>query len=531
MSDYLYAPSLYWFAYRYREGLVVADTQASSDQTLADLDWVKQQYKQVLSPFDVILSSKWQNEGRTRNFELLKNPNLEEGRQYEYFEISAQNLEGFVYPQSLHDSYGLNLNLFCPENKGADQYPIEDLDKLNPKGCFTPPKTPPFGYLGQTLLLTAYLDKPRPSAIGEFEALARTCWQQFFKVQTVSSLPRLYRAYQFLGGYLYEYGNPEDDLTKNPFGHLLIWFFFEEETSLILQRCYWELPELLLYYHKICGSFRQSRDFYQNADTIVSKNETYLQQLNKNYLQNRQRDTLADEQLTELKLTLKELLATSLRYSQQLRNLEYAHNTIAINHKNYLAILDQMEQLAQTPLEAFRVFGEKEAVAFQEQITADLNYFRHGSGLLDTAINSIRGLVEIDQAERDRLLQTALATSRDKQEKFNQGLQDQIQAVGVGIAAGAIVASTSGLITHSWQFPSREQFWLPPHPFILALLGSALCSWGAWLWAKKEIQKRRDISQANSTPKGISTAIATDTPKTPLNPAGDRLSVSDDKKE
>lgn len=47
MSDYLYAPSLYWFAYRYREGLVLAKAQPSSEQTLADLDWVKQYYEQV----------------------------------------------------------------------------------------------------------------------------------------------------------------------------------------------------------------------------------------------------------------------------------------------------------------------------------------------------------------------------------------------------------------------------------------------------------------------------------------------------
>ena len=528
MSDYLYAPSLYWFAYRYREGLVVAEAQPSSEQTLADLDWVKQHYEQVLSPFGVALSSGWQNEANSRNFELLNNPDLEEGRQYEYFEIPEQKLEGFVYPQSLHDSYGLNLNLFCPEHPGEDQYRSEDLEKLNPQRCFTPPKTPPLGYLGQTLLLTAYLDRPRPSAVQDLESLARTCWQQFFQVSTVGSFPRLYRTYELWGGYLYEYGNPRDDLTVNPFGHLLIWFFFEEETSLILQRCYWELPELLLYYHKISESFRQSRYSYQKADAIVSENERYLQQLNENYLQNKQRDTLTDEQLTDLKLTLKELLKTALSYSQQLRNLEYAHNTIAINQKNYLAILDQMEQLAQMPLGALRVFGEKESVAFQDQITADLNYFRHGSGLLDTAIASIRGLVEIDQAESDRHLQTALATSREQQEKFNQGLQDQINAVGVGIAAGAIVASTSGLITQPWQWPTREQFWLPPHPFILAFLGSAFCSWGAWLWAKKEIQKRRVQSQANLTPKGISATVI---PEISLNPVGDRLSLSDDKKE
>ncbi|TVQ51273.1 MAG: hypothetical protein EA366_15725 [Spirulina sp. DLM2.Bin59] len=474
MSDSLYAPSLYWFAYRYHEGLIIAD----SHQTLADLAWVQQQYAEVLDPFDVEIGSTWQNGSKSRDFDLLNNPDLKEGRQYEYFEIPAKNLEGFIYPQSLHDSYSLNLNLFRPENLGVDQYPIENLNNLNPQnpqnaqGCFTPPKTPPFGYLGQTLLLTAYLNHPRPAAIADLEPLARTCWQKFFNEENVNTLPQLYRAYEFWGGYLYEYGDPEDDLTVNPYGHLLIWFFFDEQASLNLQKCYWELPELLLYYHKICGSFRQSRDFYQQADQIVNDNEIDLKALNRDYLQNRQQNPLTNEQLTELKQTLKNLLATALKYSQQLRNLEYARNTIAINHRNYLAILDQMEQLAQTPLGALRVFGEKEAVTFQDQITADLNYFRHGSGLLDTAIASIRGLVEIDQAERDR------------------HLQDEIQAIGVGIATGAILASSAGLLTEPWHWPSRDRL-LPPHPFLIAVLGSSAIALLTWRWMKRTLNQRR----------------------------------------
>ncbi|MDB9494472.1 hypothetical protein PN441_09475 [Spirulina major CS-329] len=136
-------------------------------------------------------------------------------------------------------------------------------------------------------------------------------------------------------------------------------------------------------------------------------------------------------------------MTISLAYSHQLRNLEYARNTIAINHRNYLATLEQMEQLAAEekmgqliprPLTALRVFGEKEAVTFQDQITADLNYFRHGSGLLDTAINSIRGLVEIDQAESDR--------ARQAQEiESDRTLQNMISAIGGGLGVAGVTAT------------------------------------------------------------------------------------------
>ncbi|MCW6038609.1 keratin [Spirulina subsalsa FACHB-351] len=477
--DHLYAPSLYWFTYRYHSGLIAATDRTPSNPTLADLSWVQQQYQQVFSALGVEgeLGSTWQNyQESNKNCDLLKNPELESGRQYEDFAIPDKNLEGFIYPQSLHDAYGLNLNLYYPENPGGDRLPIAELNQFNPQACFKPPTTPPFGYLGQTLLLTAYLDIPRPANLRDLEPSAHQCWQQFFKLETLEPLPRLYRAAEFWGGYLYEYGNPEDDLTVNPYGHLMIWFFFDGNTSSILERCYWELPELLLYYHKIAWSFCESRHDYEKADQIVNQNESKLETFNTQYLQNQDNAVLTATEITELKITLKSLLKTSLSYSQQLRNLEYARNTIAINHRNYLAILDQMEQLAQTPLEALRVFGEKEAVTFQDQITADLNYFRHGSGLLDTAIASIRGLVEIDQAERDR------------------HLQDEIQAIGVGIATGAILASSAGLLTQRWHWPSRDRL-LPPHPFLIAVLGSSVIALLTWRWMKHILNQRRCLKR------------------------------------
>ena len=239
---------------------------------------------------------------------------------------------------------------------------------------------------------------------------------------------------------------------------------------MILQKCYWELPELLLYYHKVSKTFQDSRSSYTKADTIVAENETELSQFNQTYLRQETITTLSENDLQILKIALKKLLKTSLEYSQQLRNLEYAQNTIAINRKNYQATWEQMTQLAQTPLEAFELFAVKEAVTFQEQIKADLNYFKQGYYLLDTAIASIRGLVEVDQAERDRALQTQ-----------NQQLQDHFQAIGVGIAAGAIVASTSGLIFQDkMTYPWQENHGKELHPFSIAVLLSAACALGFW---------------------------------------------------
>ncbi len=447
-ASIIYAPSLYWFAYRYCEGLVVA--KGDKPQPLASIDWVEDRYCDILVAFDVPPTFKLRSDRPSRHYDLLQTEEPATNRQYEYFTTPDEQLEGFLYPQRLHDTYALNFNIFRPENPGNDSYRVGDLAKFNPKNCFQPPSEPPLGYLGQTLLLSAYLAEPRPKNPRKLDDLARQCWLDFFQVETPETFPSLYRVRPLFGGYLYEYGNPKADVTENPYGHLLVWLLFDDAPTVLMEKCYWELPELLLYYHKISQSFRDSRTFYNNADRIVTENEIDLNQLKAKYLDRETGGTLSVADLRTLQSTLKTLMKTALTYSQQLRNLEYARNTIAINTKNYQTTLDRAEQLAQHPLEALRVFHHKEAIAFQDQISADLNYFKQGTALLDTAINSIRGLVDIDRADRDR------------------NLQNTIAIVGVGLGFAAVGSTISPfLINEERDRELVSEYW---QPFGAALL-------------------------------------------------------------
>lgn len=491
----IYAPSLYWFAYQYHDGLVVS---ANGTQVNPEFNpqWVTDEYNKILEAFEIKLNFTIRTDRPSRQFDLLENPDEKLGRRYKYFttndQENNQNLEGFIYPQFIHDSYALNLNIFCPENPGNDEYNIANLAAdFNPENCFNPPTKPAAEYIGQTLFFSAYLKQSHPENIHDLADLAKSCWLRFFKLENTDAekFPPLYRAAKWFGGYLYEYGDPRDNLSENPYGHLLIWFLFDESPTEILQKCYWELPELLLYYHKVSKTFQDSRVFYKKVDEIVKDNETDLSKFSQSYLSQEREDNLSEDELQTLKNNLKELLKTSLIYSQQLRNLEYAQNTIAINARNYQAILAYMAELAATPLEIFQIFAEKESVIFQSQISADLNYFKQGYILLDTVISSIRGLVEVDQAERDRILQDQ-----------TQQLQDQVQAIGVGIAAGAIVASSSGLmlaeqitleITLPWQANHGKDL----HPFAIAVLLSSACAIVFWLVVFLWLKHRRNAAK------------------------------------
>ncbi|MEH2368579.1 MAG: hypothetical protein V7K75_19040, partial [Nostoc sp.] len=92
------------------------------------------------------------------------------------------------------------------------------------------------------------------------------------------------------------------------------------------------------------------------------------------------------------------------------------------------------------------------------------------------AITSIRGMVEIEQAERDR------------------SLERTIQVLGIAFGGGAIV---SGVVTQHIDKPFAPQinFKYPVHPLVLSLLWSVLATvvfaMVAWLVTKPKPQRTK----------------------------------------
>jgi hypothetical protein len=119
-------------------------------------------------------------------------------------------------------------------------------------------------------------------------------------------------------------------------------------------------------------------------------------------------------------------------------------------------------------------FSIKSVSYMRSQIAGDLGYFRHGTGLIEQVIASIRGIVEIEQA-RSELAQK----NRDDR------LESTIQAIGVGLAAGGIAASSGT----DKLFETLQQNHVPAplilwHPFVFSFvlscaiaLGSAAIVW------------------------------------------------------
>lgn len=187
---------------------------------------------------------------------------------------------------------------------------------------------------------------------------------------------------------------------------------------------------------------------------------------------------MTTDELKDLKNKLKGLPQLALKYTRLLRNLEDYQNTIFINESNYSEKLQQIHGIIESDDYLFlEKFSQQNSPFFQKQIQADLGYFRHGSTLLEQAIASIRGIVEITQAERDI-----------QQEERDHSLENTIQIVGVGLGAGAIV---SGVVTQHIDKPFTPIFSKnPPHPIVICLFWSVAATlffgWLAWLYTKRK---------------------------------------------
>src|SRR4028119_358203 len=146
---------------------------------------------------------------------------------------------------------------------------------------------------------------------------------------------------------------------------------------------------------------------------------------------------LTASQLQELQEQLKQLFSKAVTYTRLLRKLEECDNTIAINLYNYSENLQKICVIIENDEEELSIlnrFRIKSAPYIRSQIAADLGYFRHGTSLIEQAIASIRGIVEIEQARIDRENQIELRDSEQAEKKRADRLERKIGAIGVGLA-------------------------------------------------------------------------------------------------
>jgi hypothetical protein len=491
MTDRVYAPNIHLFAFHLWKSFT---PDGKPPQQSPELLWQKCQdiFAQFEISYPLTLRTDnpssyrvdWlkdaQDNGKVFTPKLSgKTPN-----NFTYPQQPQLDVTAIVYPLRIGDSYALTLNLRRPQKPGDDTVEIPRLQDFNPNHCFLPDFIQ--SNLGQTLLITAFLSpaqkQQNPNVLAK---LADQCVQSFIGEQNPTKIPYRYQSGQLFGSPIFEYGIPGE---SHSYGHVLVWFFASEETSIKFGRdTYNQFPDLYLYRNKINKAYQDSRKNYKEALAKSKEIEQSMGELK----QLPQATTLDQTALETLNSKIKTLLQLALEYSQLLRDMEFYRNSIKINRDNYTEKLKQIRaKLPTEDLSFLEQFSQTHAPHFQEQIQADLDYLIHASKLLEQAIATIRGIVEIDQAKRNEQQAT-------REKLRDRNFQTTTFAIGSGLAIGGLVISASSQVTPEkpMQMPWSPSADFSLHPFVLWVIASILSGLAAALvawWLTRRWQKYTD---------------------------------------
>ena len=371
------------------------------------------------------------------------------------------HLSGEVNPLEIHDTYAIDLTLRYPysEVKLADLRGLNLDDYLLSKNINAS--------LGQTLVFFA-----QPiGKIDDEQAFADACVRALLSEETLQKL-NIYRQHQgqLLGSPIFEYNNDADSPEAQC--HLLIWLNTHDLTTELENKgeYYYSLIDLLLCHSKIIYARSEAIWCHEQARAAYSDLEKYKQEFKE------QRNDSIDLKFDKLNQWLQEIPEISFNYVDYLRDLELHRTSIKTNSKNYRLYLDKLNKICMNSdnLEFLSNFLELALDTFIEQINTDLAYLTPGQNLFDQMIGTIRGIVEVEQAKRDR------------------SLERTIQVLGVAFGGGAIV---SGVVTGHIDKPFAPQinFKHPVHPLVSSLLWSVLATviFGIVAWWITQPKRKR----------------------------------------
>ncbi len=169
--------------------------------------------------------------------------------------------------------------------------------------------------------------------------------------------------------------------------------------------------------HKIRYVYHQSRLSYQDARQVYSE----LDKQGQNLTQLPEEST---QRLANLKQSLTEVSIKLFEYDSYLRDLQDHRTAIETNATNYEKCLNQLLTVPEDDLGFWQDFLKKDCKYFQEQIQTDLNYLNPGRDLFQQLIATVRGIVEIEQAESDRDLEKTLREKEEAAERREKKLEE-----------------------------------------------------------------------------------------------------------
>lgn len=422
MNDIIIYPTVDLFLYDLRESL---------GQPPAQLDRNWDNFKHKL-PAELQGCLKRDNSFDPESVDLLNK------RFYE-FGNPGDTYQGFYYPVRMSDTYGLLLD--CSINDTKKPYPAKSIKRVKEEidrrlGGATP-------NLGQTWLISGQLVDP---AVQSAEDIAKICykavlplcdWRDNFQGTGTVFGGRAFELWHYESLLKEMPENSDRDRSSNIWPtfashHVIIVLYPNAKSAQAGAELHCDWMQLFAYRAKILWAYAQTRQLKQwlKQDSIAIQD----------CLQEIRGDRHKSLPLPQLQSTLNQARSLVPDYTIDIGYLADQERTMAINLYNYQRRIKSIAEEATSsefapvgfppPDLAFLAnFSDDVAEKYLLQVRKDYENLAPGLQRLEFAIATIRSLVEVDRADRDRRFQT------------------NVTVLGWGLAAAGLVVSLSA------QFP------------------------------------------------------------------------------
>ncbi|WP_424100117.1 hypothetical protein [Moorena producens] len=174
-------------------------------------------------------------------------------------QLAGSPLTVQVYPVKIHDTYALDLTLFCQNTTVA----ASQFSHFNPQGCLLASNIQ--ASLGQTLVLYG-----EPMGTPEEDrTLADACVDAFF--QGTDQKPQFTASGQLFGSPIFAYDNGKEKPTEQC--HVLVWLNRHPETLNLVEKTSLSFFNLLCCRSKILFAYDQARWCYRQTRGLYSQLE------------------------------------------------------------------------------------------------------------------------------------------------------------------------------------------------------------------------------------------------------------------
>jgi len=333
-------------------------------------------------------------------------------------------LDGYAYPVKIGDTYAAQFDLSGKIEPDADKrFAPKKIDCLKSLKQQVISRVNPAATIGQSWLVWGQLTADDQDAL----TIAKDCYTKLELFPNAKWDRDLKATGKFSDADFYELWLPPGDRGKIEQNyHVLICLFpynngqAISDISKTVAKLYVHLMRLFAFRNKVIWAYTQSRqlktDLKDAARTIQQIVTQLPQQVN-----------APKVDLKELQQSLVDALTIFSVYANYISRLEEQENTIKTNLKNYKRRLETIGKDMGNDAEAFKFLSSFSDFAKQKyvwQVAADNRSLTAGLRLLENAIQTIEGIIEIERAKSDRTLNVTIG------------------AVGMGIGISGVVAST-----------------------------------------------------------------------------------------